>query len=166
MRNHKHDHNAELTAQHSIVANWCRFNMYTYWTETHTELSTMVNFSWTRLFNIAYSRMSKHWVVILTEQTMPNAQGWLQCFWGRPWGRCTRKDLETTLDSWLLAEDLCICSCTPVLLYAVSLQTKIMNRKKNSPSRIGYYVCTNVKFYSIDFTGGGVLYIIPSIKWK
>ena len=74
----------------------------------------------TWLFNIAYSRMSKHWVVILTEQTMPNAQGWLQCCWGRPWGRCTRKGLETTLDSWLLAEDLCICSCTPVLLYAVS----------------------------------------------
>jgi hypothetical protein len=59
--------------------------------------------------------------------------GVASCCWGWPWWDCTREGLETALDSWFLAEDLCVvqwyahhCMCISVrimYIYIYELST-------------------------------------------
>ena len=47
-------------------------------------------------------------VTLALTTTLTNTQGWLHAAGVGHGGCCTRKGLETTLDSWFLAEDLCV----------------------------------------------------------
>ena len=63
-----------------------------------------------------------HWEFVANDGDAHQHTGVASCCWGRPWGCCTRIGIETTLDSWFLAEDLCVvqwhvCRC---MLYLIS----------------------------------------------
>ena len=58
---------------------------------------------------LSYSRrqaLNMRWELVANDGDAHQQTGVASCCWGPLWGCCSRKGLETTLDSWILAENL------------------------------------------------------------
>ena len=50
--------------------------------------------------------LNMRWELVANDGDAHQQTGVASCCWGPLWGCCSRKGLETTLDSWILAENL------------------------------------------------------------